>query len=537
MMLIKKKLRLLISRYFQEPSLKEIPPAYVKSNNLKRVVSISESQKFFLFQGTENYYYAFLFMIISQQLVNLSGSNISSKFYLNRSLRPSLYRSLLSIPKAVIYSNTITDKVWTKLYSASIGDIAFKFSIPSTPCKFFSRLHRAFTIWKSLDGKKSLLSLRVDGVLVGDLIYDSYLRFKPSATVAVDHWYLLIVIYQCLKNLEVCHKEFSKNNISCLFTSYTSYLDHGVAVRVALEHDIRTYSFGSFSKLYKKHFRGEFTHTSRHQHYLKDFNEMSEPDRHAALSKAEHGLSGRLNGQKDSATFYMRNSAYKKTESKCPDVSGSVVIFLHDFFDSPHVYDWMLFADFYEWITKTLDFAINNEIPIAVKPHPNQIIESEEIVEKLKVKYKEITFLSAGITNRQLVDQGIACGVTVYGTVIHELNYMGIPCIACADHPSIAFDDSLTARTMSTYYKLLSDYKSLPFDQDKARYNSLAFYYSHNLKLNTEEHLLQEILLKYWGKINDCEPRELLSLFHAFKTELTKNSAFNNSMLEILAES
>jgi len=53
----------------------------------------------------------------------------------------------------------------------------------------------------------------------------------------------------------------------------------------------------------------------------------------------------------------MQNSAYEYMGVPVPDVSGALIVFLHDFFDSPHGYRWMLFPDFLEWIEHTINLA------------------------------------------------------------------------------------------------------------------------------------------------------------------------------------
>ena len=69
---------------------------------------------------------------------------------------------------------------------------------------------------------------------------------------------------------------------------------------------------------------------------------------------AEAQLKHRLSGGIDDAMAYMKNSAYTYTDAKIPNVKGSVVIFLDDFYDSPHVYDELIFQDFWSWVCFTI---------------------------------------------------------------------------------------------------------------------------------------------------------------------------------------
>ena len=74
------------------------------------------------------------------------------------------------------------------------------------------------------------------------------------------------------------------------------------------------------------------------------------------------------------------------------------------------------------------------------------------------------------------------CAVTVYGTVAHEMAYLGVPSIAVARHPHVAFDFCKTARTKEEYRQILRSVLSLRLDDPaEARKQVLQFYAMHNL--------------------------------------------------------
>ena len=58
-----------------------------------------------------------------------------------------------------------------------------------------------------------------------------------------------------------------------------------------------------------------------------------------------------------------------------------------------------------------------NPTLIFIKPHPNQIDLSEQALLDLKAKYPKAKWLSSDVSNVNLVNSGISCGVTVYGTI------------------------------------------------------------------------------------------------------------------------
>lgn len=204
-----------------------------------------------------------------------------------------------------------------------------------------------------------------------------------------------------------------------------------------------------------------------------------------------------------------------------PDVRNAVVVFLHDFFDSPHIYAHLVFDDFWQWICFTIQTLTDAGIPFFVKPHPNQIAASTEVLEQLKSKFQNLSFLSKNITNRQLVDAGMGAGVTVYGTIGHELAYLGIPTICCARHPHHAFDFCRTARSLDEYKKMLQDPFIMPLNRVEMRRQALEFYYSHNLH-GSEESL--RLRARY---------REL---FKVGSEDMADPAALSTSLAALLAE-
>jgi hypothetical protein len=194
----------------------------------------------------------------------------------------------------------------------------------------------------------------------------------------------------------------------------------------------------------------------------------------------------------------MRRSAYAESAESLPEVEGATVVFLHDFYDSPHVYHDLIFPDFWSWISFTVETLRANGVKYFVKPHPNQIALSAEALEELKGKYSPLPLLPAGVSNAQLAANGIACGVTAYGSVAHELAYLGVPTIACARHPHISFQFCRTAKSLEEYRQLLRQPAFRPLAAAEMRRQALAFYYMHNLHLDEQQLVLRGQFIAFW---------------------------------------
>ena len=276
-----------------------------------------------------------------------------------------------------------------------------------------------------------------------------------------------------------------------------------------MHHDVEVWSFGNLNSFGKRLSRADPFHTQNFAGYRNVFAALEQQAE--KLSHARQQLESRLAGGIDSATSYMRKSAYGQSDVELPnDLDGAVVIFLHDFYDSPHVYPELLFQDFWRWICFTIDVLVKTGARFFLKPHPNQITLGGAVLDRLRKQYPAVKWLPTNVSNVQLAQAGIACGITVYGTVAHELAYLGVPSVACARHPHYTFDFCRTARTQKEYERMLESYWVKPVSKAEMQRQALAFYYMHNLYAAGDERELQLALVDFWrasnvGTLNEGE--------------------------------
>jgi len=357
----------------------------------------------------------------------------------------------------------------------------------------------AYRLWHSLNNADDLAQLTVRDIWVGDLIIDSYIRFKPSATLNLTDVYLLVVIRQALKDLEKAFFYFRKTKPALLLTSYSTYIQHGIAARVAAQLGIKVQAFSNLQDWTTDISAAAPWHTRSGASYKQIFSAL--PDQEDKIELAERQLAGRLKGEIDKATSYMKVPAYGRKHELAADVCGMPVIFLHDFTDSIHIYRWILFHDFWTWVCFTIDTLRAHGIAFAVKPHPNQMSDMTGALDLLRVKYPDLNLLSVDISNKQLVEGGMTCAITVYGTVASEMAFMGIPTIACGDNPHISFDFCHTARSQAQYISALTSHHKLGQTPAAMRRESCAFYYMHNLHLSQEQQVLRDQTLELRHKL------------------------------------
>jgi hypothetical protein len=440
-------------------------------------------------------------------------------------IRPWLLRS---VPMTWIMSTK-----WVRAYAGIADRVAYRSHSWRHPWQDLVDLFRSFSVWRRVrtcDGRDDF-ALDILGVPVGDLISDTYLRFRPSPRFDAADPFVLRLIWQAHCAIRRARRYFRERVPMLYLTSYTTYLEHGVPVRVALQEDIRVCSFGSLNRFHKELTLQDWFHTANCDAYRSDFAALDRQEQR--LAEAEQQLRTRLSGGIDSATSYMKVSAYATSGQAVPDdIAGAVVVFLHDFYDSPHVYPDIIFGDFWRWACFTIDTLSAAGINFYLKPHPNQVQLSSDVLDQLRALYPQARYISQGLTSAQLAAAGLACGVTVYGTIAHELAYLGVPTIGCARHPHTSLDFCRTARSKSEYAALLRSTTSLPFDAATMRRQALCFYYMHNLHGDADELELRSRLTALWKACQDPDSSqdELLAAL----AELRQSPAFEQRVSKML---
>lgn len=390
---------------------------------------------------------------------------------------------------------------WVRAYGDLIDGVAYRCATWAYPFRDLMDWFRSKPLWLQLQQQEEALSLTIDGIEVADLLVDSYLRFKPSPEFDVKDPFVRRLVWQAMRDVRQAQAYFGRRKPRWYLTSYTTYLEHGIPARVALRQGVEVWSFGNLNSFCKRLTQGDNFHTQNFAQYRSGFEALDRQEER--LGAARQQLENRLSGVIDAATSYMRQSAYGQSHVDLPHgLDGAVVIFLHDFYDSPHVYPDLLFPDFWRWVCFTIEVLKKSGARFFLKPHPNQIALSDEAMGRLRANYPGLQWLPAEASNVQLARAGIACGVTVYGTVAHELAYLGVPSIGCARHPHHAFDFCRTARTRAEYEGMLKTYATLPLPKEEMQRQALAFYYIHNLYDAGDEREMTQALAAFWRACN-----------------------------------
>lgn len=318
---------------------------------------------------------------------------------------------------------------------------------------------KSLIIFLKLKSKKDVLQIKHEGIIIGDLIYDTYIRYFKKRTLSISDYNLIFLLSRTYGEINYLNKV--SKLIDVYLTGYAAYTNNGLPVRIFIKNGVEVYTFSNF--IYgKKLSTYDFSQTKKYWDYKKDFSQTENKDHKKA--KGIELIKNRLNGIND--LWYMKSNSYLLTDQiEIRKFDG--IIFLHDFTDSGHIYRWSLFEDFYEWILFSFNLIEKSNLNIGIKPHPNQNITSKKIVDKLKKEYSQLNWIDERTPNSVLFSSGIKFGISVYGTVLAELAFKNIIPICCGDNPTINYDFTFNANTIEEYEDFIINYNKLIFKNNR----------------------------------------------------------------------
>jgi hypothetical protein len=366
----------------------------------------------------------------------------------------------------------------SKIYNVNFNDIIasnFQFN-PEKKLYYFK-------------SKEDLLLYKYKDILIGDLIYDTFLRQRGKPTIDLTEPEVNRIFNFAHKLVDYWENTFLKFKIKMILQPYVSYIHWGIVSRIAINKKIDVILFGSsFYNLIKLN-ENYLYHTKNFNLYPKIFESLN--DKSNRIIEAESKLDKRLKGD-ISEIRYMNKSAFQGNSNSDFNLESNLpkaVIFLHDFFDSPHCYGDLIFPDFYDWILYILNIAKSKKgILYLIKPHPNALEENEPIVRELQDKHQceNIIFLPKTLTNNDIIKFKPSAIFTVYGTVAHEFAYLGFPVVTAGRNPHSAYDFVHNPESINELEYFLSNVGKYFLPKNYSKEKILEFYYMHYLYYSKE---------------------------------------------------
>jgi len=441
---------------------------FIKSNPIVHIKT--KDDKIILIEMTENIYFiVHLYFLLKEKI--FQKKNIIG-LWSGAVHRKKGFNGLISF----IFNYTVTYFVrlkWINLYKRLGVHQVIDFN-NNFKDNIFIRNSNFIKKNSKLKNKNDVSNIKLEGIKVGDLIYDHYLRFFGEVTFDIKD----ISTNKRILNIF----EGSNDNLNNFYDKYKKRIDYyipqtavylnGLAVRYFINKKIKTIGGMSDDSYVKKFSKKDCLESRKCENVRVNFEKLNNKRERIKLS--ERRLKEKFRGKINPELNYIKKSPYNKKNLFKIDKKIDVIIFLPDFSDAPHIYGKGVFNDFSEWIQETVEFLKSNNLSIAIKEHPNNWIYSSKVFKnKLKNKYKALTWLSKDISNLAIFNKKPIFGISPHGTVLHELAYHNIIPVASGPNPYMSYNFVFTPKSKKEYFVLIT----------KAIQNKLNFKKNHKEKI------------------------------------------------------
>lgn len=228
------------------------------------------------------------------------------------------------------------------------------------------------SLFKGITDTRKLLSFKYREILIGDLIYDTYLNESHQPTLDLYDPALLSHFADACFFVDTWIKLIETNAVSAVCVGHTVY-KNGIPARVCLAYGIPAYQV-NLGAIYSLREDRHFAHFD-FLDYPADFGKLTEREKETAISVAQERLNQRILKGEAPELSYMPVSAFKPIsgmESRVlrKNEKFKVLIATHDFFDSPHCQGETLYDDFYVWLYKLAELSQRTDFDWYIKNHP-----------------------------------------------------------------------------------------------------------------------------------------------------------------------
>lgn len=339
------------------------------------------------------------------------------------------------------------------------------------PKVFFPAFWETIKLIFKIKNGENLIQLKCKDVLIGDLIYDTLIRFKPNTytinEIKMTHYRLIFRAFLTFYNNQEMLRRYRPKY---LVTSHNVYAEFGMLPRqlkklnngVVFLKDIYAYKCYGDELDIQEHFL---------KPSLNQFKENLNSKEFIASSKMY--FDARMKGtidQIDVKNAFLNKKSYRTEDLKeiYPSIDlhkKNVVVMSHAFSDAPHVGEGLLFKDYYDFLEKTLIYLNNNNtVNSFVKAHPSSYMWNEKgAVEELieKNKLNNIYILPNDFNSSSILDVADSI-VTAKGTAGLEFSCSGIPAITAGKGYYYGFGITYEPESIEEYYQLLDKLSSIP---------------------------------------------------------------------------
>lgn len=349
----------------------------------------------------------------------------------------------------------------------------------------------------------ALEDLRVQGILVGDLIYDDYLK-KVDGILDLGDPRFREHLFESIRLVFWWIDFFERYKVSAVVCNSVYRL--AVVGRIGLRFgsDVFDPQLGRIVRL-----QGDGNQFDDYREFRKIFAGLS--DRPEKLAIGQAGIERKLQGASDSATFHIDAPGGIVNERRLLSASErrKILIAPHCFSDSAHSFGKMLFPDFHGWLRFLAGIVKNSREEWYLKPHPRGLDDLREI-KNLFRECSNLVFLPHDASLSQIAKEGLSLALTMRGHIAIDFPLMGVPVVTCTEGSRYRdYNFAINAKTKDEYLRLLTDFSWLPYSimEDELR----EFYYMDNIFFHPN--ILMPDFLEAGRKLRGQDPAAIFDEF------------------------
>jgi hypothetical protein len=341
------------------------------------------------------------------------------------------------------------------------------------------------TVLPRLQSNRDLEELILEGIWVGDLIYDSYLARFRRPTIDRSSPEFQDFLLHSIELFLTWNDYFDSHDVRAVNVTHCVY-NVAMPLRIAVKRGIPAYQANA-THLYRMTEHNMFAYND-YVYFPQRFAALPPAMQEAGLAEAERRIEKRFAGVVGVDMHYSSKSAYGSSRHARlirESPRKKILIATHCFFDSPHSYGNNIFPDFYEWLDFLGQITEVTDYDWYIKTHPDYLPGTKEIIDTFIARYPKFTLLPSDASHHQIIAEGIDCALTSYGTIAFEYAALGVPVInASQNNPHIAYDFNVHARDVEHYRALLADLPNLKLNIDIRKVYE---YYFMRYIFNTED--------------------------------------------------
>ena len=257
---------------------------------------------------------------------------------------------------------------------------------------------------KKIHKINDLEKLKVNNILIGDLIYDGYLKKFQKATIDLSEKQFVNYFTDAITLFDYWIKYFKNNNVKTVVCFHSVYLC-ALPIRIAIAKNIKSYAV-SVEKIYYLS-KNNYLPSQEHLFFKYQKKKIPYKEIQKGIKLAKKEMNDKFSGNLNSSMLYLSKSPYGKLgKKKVIKKTNKIKILIapHALSDSPHALGTHFFPDYYLWIKDLIKIKKITNYDWYIKIHPNMNFyndRTEEIIKEIS-KDQKINFLNPQLPTNKL---------------------------------------------------------------------------------------------------------------------------------------